>query len=96
MGVGRRIFKLLCGRIKYQSPAHTSLSFFGVMFVLSVALLLIVLSFFELFLAGLLRRWLSGRIAQWDEAENLALLADRQETTNLTEHTKNAKDATQT
>jgi hypothetical protein len=71
----------LCGRIKYRSNGHMSLSFFGFMTVVVVSVLLIGLSFFEMFLDRPLRKWSPDRMSHWDRAENLALLRDREEKT---------------
>jgi hypothetical protein len=69
--------KLLCGRVTYRSPRHSSLSFFGVMFVVVVSSTLIVLSFFETFLGSLLKKWSAPRMAAWDNVEILALLDEK-------------------
>ncbi|PVI04240.1 hypothetical protein DM02DRAFT_611668, partial [Periconia macrospinosa] len=74
---GQRIQDSLCGHIKFKSPGHTSLSFFGVMFVVVVCALILLASFFEEVLEKVLRRWLEGRMVGWSAAENLALLKEK-------------------
>lgn len=69
---------MLCGKIKFRSPNHTSLSFIGVMVVVVVSSVLIVLSFFEVFVDIMPAKWRGNRVSLWASSENLALLEGKQ------------------
>ncbi|KAM6536143.1 hypothetical protein FALCPG4_005660 [Fusarium falciforme] len=64
----------LCGRVKYRSANHTSLSFVGVVVVVVVSITIIILSFFEVVIDLMPSRWLKNRVLQWGSSDNLALL----------------------
>jgi hypothetical protein len=68
----------LCGRIKYHSAGHMSLSFFGIMTAVVVSVLLIVLSFFEVIFSKPIGKWWPG-YRHWQGSENLALLRHRED-----------------
>ncbi|KAM0424891.1 hypothetical protein ACHAPT_009947 [Fusarium lateritium] len=73
---------MLCGKIKFRSPNHTSLSFVGIMMVVVVSLVLIVLSFFDVFITLLPTRWRGNRVLLWASSENLVLLEGSQRLEN--------------
>ncbi|RSL98190.1 hypothetical protein CDV31_012724 [Fusarium ambrosium] len=68
----------LCGKIKFRSPNHTSLSFAGVIVVVVVSSVLIALSFFEVFVDLIPAKWRGNRVLVWASSENLALLEGKQ------------------
>ncbi|KAI8710371.1 hypothetical protein NCS52_01582100 [Fusarium sp. LHS14.1] len=68
----------LCGKIKFRSPNHTSLSFLGVMVVVVVSSVLIILSFFEVFVDLMPAKCRGSRVLLWASSENLALLEGKQ------------------
>ncbi|RTE76467.1 hypothetical protein BHE90_009036 [Fusarium euwallaceae] len=69
---------MLCGKIKFRSPNHTSLSFTGVIVVVAVSSVLITLSFFEVFVDLIPAKWRGDRVLVWASSENLALLEGKQ------------------
>jgi len=62
----------MCGRIKFRSAAHTSLSAFGVFFVVTAVILLMVVSNMDVLLSLLCKRL--AFVRQWVETDSLALL----------------------
>ncbi|UPL02971.1 hypothetical protein LCI18_013905 [Fusarium solani-melongenae] len=72
----------VCGRIKFDSPNHTSLSFAGVMVILVVSASLIFLSFFELLVGLLPEDWRGIWALQWESSDNLVLLKERNSLVN--------------
>ncbi|KAJ4214100.1 hypothetical protein NW759_010626 [Fusarium solani] len=69
---------ILCGRIKFRSPNHTSLSFVGVVAVVVVSSVLILLSFFEVLIGLIPAKWRGNRVLLWASSGNLALLEGKQ------------------
>ncbi|RSL59383.1 hypothetical protein CEP54_007295 [Fusarium duplospermum] len=70
--------EMLCGKIKFRSPNHTSLSFTGVIVVVVVSSVLIALSFFEVLVDLMPAKWKGNRVLLWAWSENLALLEGKQ------------------
>ncbi|KAM0431287.1 hypothetical protein ACHAPT_005258 [Fusarium lateritium] len=64
----------LCGRIKYRSAGHTSLSFVGVVVVIVVSAFLITVSLFDIIVDRVPKKWRGRRLTQWEASESLALL----------------------
>ncbi|KAJ3536612.1 hypothetical protein NM208_g6647 [Fusarium decemcellulare] len=64
----------LCGRIRFNSSDHTSLSFLGVMVIVVVSAFLILLSFFEDAMGLVPSRWCGSGLLRWEASENIALL----------------------
>ncbi|KAF4982640.1 hypothetical protein FDECE_17464 [Fusarium decemcellulare] len=64
----------LCGRIRFNSSDHTSLSFLGVMVIVVVSAFLILLSFFEDAMGLVPSRWCGSGLSRWEASENIALL----------------------
>lgn len=70
---------VLCGRIKFVSPNHTSSSFFGIMLTLTLSFSLIVLSFFEVFIDRIPMDWWGSWTEKWILSENVMLLEGKSE-----------------
>lgn len=64
----------ICGRVKYRSADHTSLSFVGVVVVIVVSAFLITMSLFDLVIDWVPKKWRGRRLMQWEASESLALL----------------------
>ena len=68
--------KKLCGRVKFHSPSHTTLSTTGVAVVLGLVGLLTVLSFVDVVLGWVPTAWARGSTKDWNRLENLKLLEE--------------------
>ncbi len=64
----------LCGRVKFRSVDHTTLSTIGVVVVLVVSCFLTVLSFFDVVVERCFRKRHSTLVSDWVDSENLTLL----------------------
>ncbi|KAJ4309242.1 hypothetical protein N0V84_011623 [Fusarium piperis] len=64
----------ICGRVKYRSADHTSLSFVGVVVVIVVSVFLITVSLFDIIIDRIPGKWRGRRLTQWEASESLALL----------------------
>jgi hypothetical protein len=70
--------KALCGGIKFTSPGHTSLSTLGFGLILSVAGVLVLLSFADVVVPWLLRRF-GYEFREWERTDMLKLLERKME-----------------
>lgn len=68
--------KKLCGRVKFHSPNHTTLSTIGVAVVLGLVALLTLASFVDIFLGWLPSAWARTLTQDWNRLENLQLLGE--------------------
>ncbi|RTE80488.1 hypothetical protein BHE90_005000 [Fusarium euwallaceae] len=64
----------ICGRVKYRSADHTSLSFVGVVVVIVVSVFLITVSLFDIIIDWVPKKWRGRWLMQWEASESLALL----------------------
>ena len=62
-----------CGRIKFRSASHTSMSTTGIAVVVAVAVILLLGSYVELALDVVLRKWSGAFIRKWGSMESVAL-----------------------
>lgn len=68
-----KALKVLCGRVKFRSPGHTSLSTLGLGLILGVSGVLVLLSFADVVVPWLLRS--SGyEFREWEQTDMLKLL----------------------
>lgn len=68
--------KDLCGRIKFYSPNHTTLSTVGTIVILVVVALLTIGSAIDVLLGWIPMDWARKMAKDWDALENLSLLED--------------------
>ncbi|KAH7086537.1 hypothetical protein FB567DRAFT_550023 [Paraphoma chrysanthemicola] len=73
---GRAGLQQLCGRVKYHSPNHTTLSTVGFGVTLGLVGLLTLLSFMDVYLGWLSMPWAKRMTARWNELDNLSLLEE--------------------
>ena len=64
----------MCGRIKFHSPAHSSLSVLGFAMVVAIVGLLIAGSCVDVVLGWVPAKWARAVVAEWERLENLNLL----------------------
>ncbi|KAI8711575.1 hypothetical protein NCS52_01421300 [Fusarium sp. LHS14.1] len=64
----------ICGRVKYRSADHTSLSFVGVVVIIVASAFLIAVSLFDIIIDWVPRKWSGRRLMQWEASKSLALL----------------------
>jgi hypothetical protein len=64
----------MCGQVKYYSPNHTSMSFFGIMFTIVISGILILLSFAEALTFVLPQNMQEKYLKDWTKSENIELL----------------------
>ena len=62
----------ICGRVKYRSVSHTSISVVGLLVIVCMSAFFMIVSFMDFPATLLLRKW--EFIRRWVETENLALL----------------------
>lgn len=66
----------LCGRIKFRSPDHSTLSTTGIVVVLTLVGLLTLVSLLDMILAWVPAQWAKNLIEEWERLENLQLLEE--------------------
>ncbi|KAK6338527.1 hypothetical protein TWF730_002590 [Orbilia blumenaviensis] len=82
--VDRRSLKALCGRVKFRDPNHTSMTLFGIAFILAGAGFLALVSLCAMILQNTpLMKYKHPRISDWYRDEVLALLEGTQDTPNI-------------
>jgi hypothetical protein len=68
--------KSMCGKIKFYSPNHTTLSATGIVVILAVVVLLTLGSAVDVILTWLPMKWAKKLVQEWERLENLKLLDD--------------------
>lgn len=69
----------LCGRVKFHSSGHTTLSAVGIFVIVAIVVVLTVISLVDVFLMWFPFKWAKHVVEEWEKLENLELLNELEE-----------------